>query len=965
MSSRNVDRNLLFGLLALQNNFVSREDLIAAVSAWLIDKSRELAEILRERRALADDEFRLIAALAAKHLARHDHDPEKSLAALSSLGSVRADLEQLGDPEIEASLSHLSVAGSEAGPQFAKTLPPDQADKNSSRFRILRPHAEGGLGRVFVAEDLELNREVALKEIKIDSADDPTSRSRFVLEAEVTGNLEHPGIVPVYGLGQYADGRPFYAMRFIKGDSLKEAVKRFHARVTSPADYDSVEFRVLLGRFIDVCQAIAYAHSRRVLHRDLKPGNIMLGKYGETLVVDWGLAKVLGHDSSHEASDEHSFHPKSGSGSEATIRGRGFGTPGFMSPEQAEGRIDELGPASDVYSLGATLYYVLAGQPPYTGEDIGEVLKKLQDGEPPQPPQAVKPGVSSPLSAICQKAMSHRQGDRYGSPKALLQDIQRYLADEPIEAQAEPLKLRAGRWLRKHPRSIAALAATLLVGVVSATVVAVVVGLASLKITETNEKLIMADAQREAALIEERKATNQAQLRHREVEQARTEEERARRLAETVTDYMVQAFESPDPHRDGRTITVAEVLKQARERLEGEFADDPLTKAALLVAIGRTYTGLALANDAVPLQEEALRLRSKALGDDHPQAIDALSQLAAARLGAGQIQEAIPLFERCLIERELTLPGDDLQVLKSKANLGIAHLYNNDPQRAEPLLSQAWNGQRDQLGDDHRDTLVSMSSLATSYKRMGELGEALPLFERCLALRKQSLGETHPETVTSLNNLGEACRISGDLDKALEYLEASLSSERHRQDEIKQLIERLRQPHPNALMPFNNLANVYTAIERYADAIPLYNDCCELSRVTKGEDHPQTLALLNSLAAVCRAAGELEQAAAHYQRLFELRQRNLRDHWQTFEIQVGFGRVLREQKKFTEAQTNLIAGYKGLLARQAAIPAPEQKRIASAVQELIRLYTDWDQPDEAAKWQKIFDEHTATVAKSA
>src|SRR5207245_1911041 len=134
-----------------------------------------------------------------------------------------------------------------------------------------------------------------LKEIQERHAAHPESRARFLLEARITGGLEHPGIVPVYGLGTYADGRPFYAMRFVQGDSLKEAVERFHReKATLPAGERTLRLRALLGRFVDVCNAVAYAHSRGVLHRDLKPGNVMLGKYGETLVVDWGLAKVVG-----------------------------------------------------------------------------------------------------------------------------------------------------------------------------------------------------------------------------------------------------------------------------------------------------------------------------------------------------------------------------------------------------------------------------------------------------------------------------------------------------------------------------------------------------------------------------------------------------------------------------------------------------------------------------------------------
>src|ERR1700694_591045 len=169
-------------------------------------------------------------------------------------------------------------------------------------------------------------------------ADEPESRIRFVQEAEITGGLEHPGIVPVYGLGSYADGRPYYAMRFIRGDSLKDAIERYHGAAgkgRSPADR-SLELRSLLGRVIDVCDAIEYAHSRGVLHRDLKPGNIMLGKYGETLVVDWGLAKAIDRPEISGADlGERTLHPSSASGSAPTLIGSALGTPHYMSPEQA------------------------------------------------------------------------------------------------------------------------------------------------------------------------------------------------------------------------------------------------------------------------------------------------------------------------------------------------------------------------------------------------------------------------------------------------------------------------------------------------------------------------------------------------------------------------------------------------------------------------------------------------------
>src|SRR5262249_17179918 len=228
------------------------------------------------------------------------------------------------------------------------------ATSDGQRFRVLRPHARGGLGAVFVALDTELHREVALKQILDAHADDPTSRQRFVLEAEVTGGLEHPGIVPVYGLGTYSDDRPYYAMRFIRGDSLKEAIERFHTDEALKSDSGRrwLELRKLLRLFLDVCNAIDYAHSRGVLHRDIKPGNVNVGRHGETLVVDWGLAKATGR--ADPSSGERTLMPSSASGSAETLPGSALGTPAYMSPEQAEGDLDRLGLRSDVYSLGAT-----------------------------------------------------------------------------------------------------------------------------------------------------------------------------------------------------------------------------------------------------------------------------------------------------------------------------------------------------------------------------------------------------------------------------------------------------------------------------------------------------------------------------------------------------------------------------------------------------------------------------------
>ncbi len=364
MVNQSTEGHLLFGLLSLQNGMINQGQLLAAFQTWTLDKSRSLADHLEARGDLTAAKRAVLDALAAVHLETHGGKFEQSPAAV-------------GEPAIEATIGriaeHKNSRATEADHgdvDQTATGSVGMATSDGQRFRILRPHARGGLGAVFVALDCELHREVALKQILEKHADDSASRQRFVAEAEITGGLEHPGIVPVYGLGTDSGGRPYYAMRFIKGESLKDAIARFHA-TSDDAGIRTLELRRLLHRFLDVCNAVEYAHSRGVIHRDLKPANIIVGKHGETLVVDWGLAKAVGR--ADPTIGEQTLAPSS-SGSSDTLPGSALGTPAFMSPEQASGDLKRIGPQSDVYSLGATLYCLLTGKPPFENEDIGAIF---------------------------------------------------------------------------------------------------------------------------------------------------------------------------------------------------------------------------------------------------------------------------------------------------------------------------------------------------------------------------------------------------------------------------------------------------------------------------------------------------------------------------------------------------------------------------------------------------------------
>jgi serine/threonine protein kinase len=438
--------NLLFGALAAGMGLVSRDALVRAMHAWVLDKSRSLGQILTEQGALSGDLSRLLEALTEEHLGLHDDDPARSLRAIASAASTWEDVGRITDPELRASLTRVGAPGPDeaTGPCGRRAV---GAPTTAARFRILRPHAQGGLGRVYLARDEELRRDVALKQIQGQFAHDPSSRARFLLEAELTGKLEHPGVVPVYGLGCDADGRPFYAMRFIRGDSLKQAIARFHAMDDpgrEPGER-ALGLRQLLGRFVTVCNTVAYAHSRGVIHRDLKPDNILLGPYGETLVVDWGLAKLAGRPEGVGREEEGALQLESASAAAATLPGSPIGTPQYMSPEQASGRLELLGQASDVYGLGATLYCLLTGRAPFEDRHLATVLQRVRRGEFP-PPRRVKRTIAPALEAICLKAMARDPEDRYASPQALADDLEHWLADEPVSAWREPVSVWARRW---------------------------------------------------------------------------------------------------------------------------------------------------------------------------------------------------------------------------------------------------------------------------------------------------------------------------------------------------------------------------------------------------------------------------------------------------------------------------------------------------------------------------------------
>ena len=386
----------------------------------------------------------------------------------------------------------IQEAFSEASMQTILVNPSEETLTSESELTKLRFLAQGGLGQVFVGEDSQLRREAAVKLIRNDLAKNERSCQQFRIEAEVTGRLAHPGIPTVYAIGTSPLGRLYYAMQYVHGTSLERLIRQHHkvysrdtrsqqrrfrgmqsasSSVTASGskepggeptrpigpndskDQPALELRDLLQIFISICQTIGYAHRRGILHRDIKPSNVIHGKFGETVVIDWGLALRIRRQGAFKDDIEKSLDPYSGKSDTSSA---GFaGTPAFMSPEQADGNIP-LTPASDIFSLGCTLYYILTGQPPYKGNSAREVRTRAIASDY-TPARELCPTLPVELEAICHHAMSRHSIDRYQSAGDLVADLNCYLSDRPISVLPDSLISKAARWMRHNSEKVLAL----------------------------------------------------------------------------------------------------------------------------------------------------------------------------------------------------------------------------------------------------------------------------------------------------------------------------------------------------------------------------------------------------------------------------------------------------------------------------------------------------------------------------
>ncbi len=805
MSTASADRNLLFGVLAVQLDFVSRDDLIAATSRWVLHKEQPLSSVFVEMEMIDAQESKLIEGVVQKHLDRNNDDPRQSLQSIEAFEAVRSTLGNLDDAEIRATIEHSTLGLPPHDPYSTQGPSPTESAELHGRYTILRLHQKGGLGRVSIAMDEELNREIALKEILPTHADNEENRDRFVREAEITGALEHPGVVPVYSLGQFGDGRPYYAMRFIRGVNLQVALEDYHNDPASAAD-KQLRFRQLVVKIIHVCQAIEYAHSRGVIHRDLKPGNIMLGDYGETLVVDWGLAKTTGEGFETDVLTTPPLYPSKRVSSTSTQIGRVVGTPAYMSPEQAAGRLDALGPCSDIYSLGATLYHLLTGKVAFSGAE-DEVLGNVQMGRFPHP-RAINPDVPRALEAICLKAMARLPEHRYDSARELADDIERYMADAHVLAYEEPLPARAWRWIRNHKPLVISSAAALTVAVT-----ALSIGVVLLSAANVRERTA-----RERAVENFDEATRQRELAERNFELARS----------AVHDYYITVSEDTLLMQPGMQGLREDLLRQALVYYQSflkQRQDDPSLRKEVAEAhyfAGKITQTIESPAKALPHFRRAAELQQQLMTAD-PAAKEpvrgygqALNAIGAAQLRLNKFDDALKSFQQAADVREKLASADSTDVeaartlANSVMNIGSVHLAQHNYEEAIPALERAQMIRMAHIDQVENADPLLRRDLGMGYYQLALL--RLSLGSTTLAENNfltavdafESLLELDPEDMNYQRYLAACLRMLGDLnagkghDKAITF---------YRQAE--DLLEKIYRRNPDVLDFAADLAGVY------------------------------------------------------------------------------------------------------------------------------------------------------------
>ena len=672
------------------------------------------------------------------------------------------------------------------------------------RYKLLQKLGEGGMGVVYMAEQEEpVRRKVAVKIIKL-GMDTKQVVARFEAERQALALMDHPNIARVLDAGATDTGRPYFVMELVQG-----------VPITEFCDQNQLSTGQRLKLFVPVCQAIQSAHQKGIIHRDLKPSNILvsLNPDGSGLpkVIDFGVAKAT----SQKLTEKTLF----------TAHGLMVGTPAYMSPEQAEMSQLDVDTRADVYSLGALLYELLTGTPPFPEQRLrsagyNEIQRIILEEQPEKPStrlstlQGAQRSIvarnrgateltlgrvfSSDLDWIVMKCLEKDRGRRYATANGLASDIERHLKNEPVVARPPSRLYEFQKTLQRHWvgfSAVAAIVAVLTLGVV----------VSSLQ------------------TVRARRAESQAR----------------ERLAESkaISTFLTEVFQSPDPAHS-RTITVVESLAAAATKLEKDLATQPARRAALDATLGLTYENLGLYNEAISLQEKVRDYYMTAAGVENEDTLTAVHNLASSYNYAGRREEALKAQEQVLAIRRKVSGPEHRDTLKAMGNLAISYAETGHVDEAIKLMEEGLVLTRKVCGLTNRDTLMAMVNLAGMYGMRHQEEKGLRLMEEALPLCRTVEGPLHPETLQTMGNLGALYDDLGRWQEGLNVLQEALP-----------LFQKVMgTDHPSTLTIMDNLASCYLDLGRVDEAIKLREELLVLRRKVNGPQHPLTQRLTQCLA---------------------------------------------------------------------------------------------------------------------